>query len=696
MNKITKLFSLTVLIAFLANNSVAQDLKYCSTDEMVKKSLEANPQFVHDFLAEQTRLDQIDQAEFKTGYKSQGKGMEMAIVYTIPVVFHILHLGGTENISNAQVFDAMRVINEDFSKTNADNAATVSTFTSTSANSDIIFKLAQKNPSGICTNGIDRIYSAETNVGDDGSKLNDWPRNKYLNIWVVNSIASGAAGYSYLPGTTSAATDGILILHSYVGSIGTGTVQRSHALGHEIGHFLNLKHCWGSTNNPGVDCSGTDNVSDTPPTEGWSTCNLSGATCGSTLDNVQNFMEYSYCSTMFTAGQVTRMRTALTSATGQRSSLITSTNLSATGVSLSAVLCQADFQSNLTNNIICAGSSLIFTDLSWNGTPTGWSWTFAGGTPSTSGSSNPTIVYNTPGVYNVSLTVSNTSGSVSATKTSYVIVNPSSAMYTAPMYAESFEGSAIPNADWQVKNLNTGSNTWAQTNTAAATGSNSVRIVNASTYDGYVDELVGPSIDMTAITGPSPVMTFKVAHAQQTSTSNDKLQVYVSTNCGQNWVLRKSLQGATLSTAGVQSTPFTPNSSQWVTQSVNLSGYATQPNLYYMFRFTSNAGNNIYLDDINMLGNVGVDELSSTINFNVFPNPAEDNAVISFELTRKENVELSVYDIVGRKVSSIFNGNLSAGEYTYPATKNSELSAGVYFVKLTSGNHTYTKKLIVK
>ncbi|MBK7182529.1 MAG: hypothetical protein IPH89_06110 [Bacteroidetes bacterium] len=119
---------------------------------------------------------------------------------------------------------------------------------------------------------------------------------------LVKTITSGAAGYAYLPGTT-AAEDGIMILNSYIGSIGTGNIQKSHALTHEIGHYLNLNHTWGGTNNPGVDCSGDDNVSDTPKTEGWTSCNLTGATCTSTLDNVQNFMEYSYCSTMFTVGQ---------------------------------------------------------------------------------------------------------------------------------------------------------------------------------------------------------------------------------------------------------------------------------------------------------------------------------------------------------------------------------------------------------
>lgn len=696
MNKITFSFCALALLVNLHGKSFAQETYFCGTDKMVKQSLEANPQLLADFNAEQARLAAIDAEEFKNGYESQTR--EMLPILTIPVVFHILHQYGSENISDAQVHDAMRIMNEDYRKLNADFAATVPAFTGIAADCEIEFKLAQKDPTGACHNGIDRIYSALTNSGDDAAKLNYWPRSMYLNIWVVKTMAdAGVAGYAYLPGTAfPSSKDGIIILSTYIGSIGTGSPTRSHALGHEIGHFLNLKHCWGGTNNPGVDCSGTDNVSDTPPTEGWTTCNLSGATCGSPQDNVQNFMEYSYCSTMFTAGQKTRARAALANTSGQRNSLVTTSNLAATGVSLPSVLCQANFESNNPVNTICAGDSLTFTDLSWNGTPTGWTWNFAGGTPNTSGLTSPTVTYNTPGIYDVSLSVTNSSGTVATTKVGYVTVNPTSAMFTGTIYTESFEGSAIPNANWQVRNINAGSNTWVQTNTAASTGTMSARIVNATTYDGHVDELIGPSIDMTAITGSTPSMTFKVAHAQRTSTSADKLQVYVSTNCGENWTLRKTITGAALSTGGVQSAAFTPTSSQWALQTVNLSGYTTQTNLFFMFRFTSNGGNNIYVDDINILGTVGIDELSSSINFNVYPNPAEDNTVVSFDLIEKGNVTVDVIDVVGRKISSLYKGALNAGEYQYNVASGGSLAAGIYIVQLNVDGHNFSKKLIVK
>lgn len=696
MKKFTQILFASFFFCFLNQIVYSQDdYLHCGSTEALNKIFNANPQLKKEYLQREAQSAIDDKIAFANGY-NENTGKALLTLYTIPVVFHVIHQGGTENITDAQVFDAMRILNEDYRKLNATYANTVTSFQSIAADCEIQFSLAQKDPNGVCTNGIDRILSPETNIGDDNSKLNPWPRSKYLNIWVVRAMSSGAAGYAYLPGTTSAANDGIIILSGYIGSIGTGTPTRSHALTHEIGHFLNLLHPWGSTNDPGVDCSGNDNVTDTPQTEGWTVCNLSGATCGSTLDNVQNFMEYAYCPTMYTAGQKTRMRSALTSTISQRNSLWTASNLSATGVSLPEVLCKADFNSSNLTNTVCQGNTLTFTDLSWNGTPNTWSWTFQGGTPATSSDTAPVIQYNTPGLYNVGLTVTNGSGSAVTSKTGYVTVNPSTAAYNTTFYSEGFEGATIPNNDWKVRNQTPGGNTWVQTNSAAATGSKSVMLTNSSISDTYIDELLSPSINMTAITG-NLNLTFKVAFAQKTSTSVDKLQVYVSTNCGLSWTLRYAKSGAVLSTAGIQSTSFTPTASQWVQHSVALSGYATQTNLFFMFRFTSNAGNNIYIDDINLGGTNGIDEsLASTINFNVYPNPVEDNSIISFNILEKQKVELKIYDLVGREVSSLFNGNLNAGEHQYSVVDKTDLSAGVYFITLYVDRQRFTKKLIVQ
>jgi PKD repeat protein len=70
---------------------------------------------------------------------------------------------------------------------------------------------------------------------------------------------------------------------------------------------------------------------------------------------------------------------------------------------------------------ICAGDSVTFTDQSTN-SPDAWDWSFPGGIPASSSEQNPTVTYNTPGVYSVTLTVSNAYGSDTETKTDYITV----------------------------------------------------------------------------------------------------------------------------------------------------------------------------------------------------------------------------------------------------------------------------------
>jgi PKD repeat protein len=694
-----KLFILLIGSLFQTAVVNAQDTYFkCGTTEMVNRALQKNPQLLSAYEIEQERLKTLDQEAAANNYETRNKAA--AVIYRIPIVFHILHQYGSENISDAQVIDAVRILNEDYRKLNADFANTISAFTGIAADAEIEFTLAKKTPTGACTNGIDRIYTSLTNAADDNSKLNYWPRANYLNVWVVKTIGTaGVAGYAYTPGSAfNPAVDGILILSNYIGSIGSGSQLRSHALTHEIGHFLNLLHTWGNGNTPGLatNCNGDDNVTDTPNTIGWTTCNLAGISC-STLDNVQNFMEYSYCSTMYTTGQKTRMRNALGSATAQRNSLVTASTGTLTGITSAAVLCKADFTSNSTTNVLCAGDSITFTDISWNGTPTAWNWTFPGGTPANSALANPTVHYNTAGTYSVSLSVSNTSGTVSTTKGNYVFVNPTSAVYVAALYSEGFENSAIPNTDWRINNVLPAGNTWLRTNTAAATGTYSVMINNLSTMDTQVDELIGPSFDITTISSGTPTLEFKVAYAQRVSTNTDKLQVYVSTNCGKSWTLRKTIQGTSLSTGGVQTTSFVPNSTQWATQTVSLGGYATQTNLFVMFRFTSNGGNNIYLDDINITGITAINEPYTPIALlNTFPNPNNGNFTTNLTLSQKQNVELKISNVLGQTVYEIYKGMLMPGSHTFELPQNTKLLPGLYFVNLWSEQKTMSRKIIVQ
>ncbi|MCE3259917.1 MAG: domain containing protein, partial [Bacteroidetes bacterium] len=240
------LFSLTVLSAFAA---YSQGIKPCSSTEAMNEWFQKHPELKQQYDQLQDQAEKTDMQLFKNG--GYAKTASAAPIYTIPVVFHIMHTGGSENISDAQVQDAVNILSRDYQKLNPDTNVVVNAFKNIIGDAQIEFRLAKKDPNGNCTNGIIRHYDTKTDwvSGNLSYYAYSWPRQNYLNIYVVKSISSGAAGYTYLPGSgVPAAQDAIVILSTYVGSIGTGNVGLSRALTHEVGHWLNLPHVWGGTN----------------------------------------------------------------------------------------------------------------------------------------------------------------------------------------------------------------------------------------------------------------------------------------------------------------------------------------------------------------------------------------------------------------------------------------------------------------
>ncbi len=638
------------------------------------------------------RVQEIAQANAQLEHYTATWGGDAARdgdAYVIPVVFHIIHNNGPENISDDQVRDAVRVMNEDYNKLNTEWPNVQPEFLNIVANVGITFKLAQLDPNGNCTNGITRTVSTLTYNGDQNMKnLIQWPRNRYLNVW-VSAGAGGAAGYSMYPsavsGSWGAPADGIVILSDYVGAIGTSSLSHSHSLSHEVGHWLNLKHTWGDSNNPGLpqNCGDDDGVADTPNTIGWTTCNLRGATCGSVLDNVENFMEYSYCSKMFTNGQKTRMLAALNSSIASRNNLWSAANLVLTGCSGPAVLCMADMSAD--KRIICAGSSVNFSDESYNGVTT-WDWNFPGGSPASSTNENPVVTYDVPGTYDVSLTAGNSTNTVNTQRPQYIIVLPTTG---APLpFSEGFESTpSLPSADWMVNDINQDGS--FQTNGSAAyTGSKSVRLVNTAAKSGNVDEMISNTIDLST-SGPTTI-SFRYAFAKRTNSDNDALRLYISKDCGQNWVLKRALTGTALSTAPVQGGSFTPNGQgQWgYSETSPLSGDYLAANLRVKFWFQSGGGNNLWLDDININGTpLGISGAASApgASVNVVPNPAGDRAEIFANLQDAGKVSVDVLDLLGQQVMHVAGGTRPAGPVQWAMDLGS-LPSGLYLVRVQQQN----------
>lgn len=77
-----------------------------------------------------------------------------------------------------------------------------------------------------------------------------------------------------------------------------------------------------------------------------------------------------------------------------------------------------------------------------------------------------------------------------------------------------------------------------------------------------------------------------------------------------------------------------------------------------------------------------------------YPNPFNPSTEIAFDLVEQSRVTLSVYDITGRLVATLANGQMSAGRHNV-SFDGSSLSAGVYFYKLEAGTNTAVRKLML-
>jgi PKD repeat protein len=676
---------ITVLVASAAKAQIdlsEPDRINCGTAVLHNQRLEEDPSI-------QLIMDAQNQwaKEYEQNYSSNETE---AIIYTIPVVYHVIHNNGPENVSKAAIEASVANLNEDFQKLNSDLSQVVSAFTGITADIEVQFRLAHLDPNGNCTEGITRTVSTMTYAMGEGAKsLVNWNTTKYLNIWVGETMASGSGGYSYYPGTAPSQNNEGIVIRS---------AQLGNSITHEVGHFLNLPHTWGSSNTPGLatNCNIDDGISDTPLTLGNTTCTTTSATCDGNLDNVQNYMSYSGCTRMYTEGQKTRMHAALNSSSGSRNTLWTPANLIATGVADPYItpICVPIADFNYDKEFICEGASVTFLDDSYNATPTAWNWTFAGGTPSTSAISAPTIMYNTPGVYSVVHQPSTTAGSDSESKSNIITVSSLVADYAGNL-VDGFESPSQFAADWRIENPE--GQTWQTTTFASASGSSAVRIRNSvTTNDDEIDELISSSFDLTTVAGKQ--MTFKQAFVKKNSANSDRLLVYSSVDCGETWQLRLPLTGSALTTGANQAGFYSPSSSEFVERTVDLTALASETNVRFKFLFESGGGNDIYLDDINIGWPVGVDDFSNVASFSIYPNPTNSSAQISFNLVSDvKALSIKVRNSVGQEVTSVINGqSFSAGKYTLKIDEERKLAAGIYFVEFNADDSVKVQKLIVQ
>jgi hypothetical protein len=645
----------------------------CYTDEMNQQLKKTYPQIAvteAQFKAElDARLGKMDLSKFKTTAPGDTAFSDVETLH-VPVVFHVIHDYGSEYASDNDIYEAVKSVNALYNGTHPQVNQVIPPFKGNIpgttikyiAKTNIKFVLPTKDPFGNPTHGIVRKHSYLAYFGGNQAKMDIWPPDSYINIWVVRNfggdVGPNVAAYALQPPAAASIPwyDGVITITQ------GGDINSDNTLGHELGHSLALNHPWNqSQSDPALIC-GDDDVDDTPPTKGHNNCsvaslydsacatgymkvysptlayNLFGITSSTAVTinypdtaNTQNLMDYAHCSRMLTYLQGVRMRAALRSPIAGRSNLVSPTNLAYVGAfapwpDLPPI---ADFSiaKNLPSSgggpkvFMCPGNIFTFTNRSWNDTITSvqWAMSHGGSSATISPTQNATTSFTTPGWASVSVTATsvNTGSNTFTNPRAVYIADPNP---TGPNgYFQEFDNGAEP-ANYPMFNHFNNDSRWEVVENAGFYDTKSLRYKNydnrmnstllSGTPVGDYDDFFTPAFDFSS-SSSSLKLNFFTSGAFRTTLSsemNDTLEIRYSTDCGTSWAVLANLSKLDIANKGVQLHDYTPAGFwDWQGRSIQLpSAVIGKDKVFFRFRYKTFAGsvdkmgksNNFYLDRI--------------------------------------------------------------------------------------------------
>ncbi len=310
-----------------------------------------------------------------------------------------------------------------------------------------------------------------------------------------------------------------------------------------------------------------------------------------------------------------------------------------------------------------------------------WLWNFPGGTPEVSNEQNPVVQYDSPGFYDVTLTVSDDYGTSTQSYTAFIEYEEN----LAPLdVVEDFEMGITD--FWTQYNANN-SYGWIPFQTdfgPECTPTNCVMIDHFSINQvGDEAELISPKIDLSSAL--SAYLEFDYAYTKWGGSYEDGFRIDASTDCWETYDTLFYAFGDDLITVPSTNDEWYPEDcADWsVDNYIDLLPYIGQT-VAIRFVGINGWGNNFFMDNINVSGQVsGLQD--SDLLFAVYPNPNKGTFTISHQLTKPE---VSVLNMDGRVCWSQTVENPKE-------TLRLELSPGIYYVRLVEGDRSGMKKLTI-
>lgn len=705
-------FTLIILAVLYVIPALAQ--RKCGTEEAMQQLIASHPalQKVRERkemrLQEMTRTVKQSRAFMRTTYP----------VVTIPVVVHIV-LRNPDQVTDEQVQSQIDALNRDYAANGSDISGLPAAWAERLGQANIQFCLAQRTPDDNFSNGIDRVTttrnsfsvsnsaSAVKHAGTGGADA--WNSDNYLNIWVCN-LSDNYLGIATFPEGYPSDEQGVVITYTGFGTTGSAVApfNMGRTTVHEIGHFFSLRHIWGDES----ACAADDGIDDTP-LQGTYTynCPRFPLTDRCTVDSpgimFNNFMDYSddACMLLFTSDQVDRMRLTLEN---DRSSLMFSEaclplNLQENDASILTVA--APFgqicENNLVPKVVLRNqgknpltSAKIYYVVD-NGQLISYDWT-----GNLTALKNDTIELDNSipgeGVHLLKVYTALPNGNPVDGDPSNDTAWSNFQYYadaTFP-YSEGFESDVFPPTGWEIKNYDN-SFTWEMTADAAKSGSRSIVMHNlAYNTNDAIDDILTPMFDPTG--KDSVFLFFDVAAAAYSNLNGsnmvwDSLQVLTTSDCGETYDSLYKKGGESLLTRRQPVTSeFVPTASEWRRDSINLTPIIKKGRFRVVFRNISNAENNIYLDNINIVTKNTLPYLKEK-GMIIGPVPTSNQLFITF-LEAPNNLDyIAIYNTLGQLVTKQRGSSInSSNRFIFDLVNEPN---GIYFVKLIYRNNVKTIKI---